>query len=64
MIVDDIKDQINSALKSGSKVRLETLKMLSAALKNAEIAKKREKLTEDEELKVVKSEAKKKKGCD
>ena len=63
MIADEIKTQITDAMKSGDKVRLSTLKLLSSALTNAEIAKKREKLTEDEELEVVRFEAKKRRDA-
>lgn len=59
MIFDNIKDQITAAMKAGDKLRMETLKMLSAELTNAEIEKKREKLTGEEEVAVVKREAKK-----
>jgi uncharacterized protein YqeY len=59
MLVDQIKTQIIEAMKARDEIRVSTLKMLSSALTNAEIAKKREKLTEEEELKVVRSEAKK-----
>jgi len=63
MLLEEIKKQITEAMKARDELRLSTLKMLSAALTNAEIEKKREKLTEDEELKVVKSEAKKRKDA-
>lgn len=59
MIADEIRGKITQALKEGDKLRLDTLKLLSAALTNAEIAKKREKLTAEEELKIVQSEIKK-----
>lgn len=74
MLVDQIKKQIIEAMKgrrpgeplarrAKNEIRLSTLKMLSSALTNAEIAKKREKLTEEEELKVVRSEAKKRRDA-
>lgn len=59
MIADEIRGQITKAMKAGDKLRVDTLKMLSAALTNAEIAKKREKLTEEEEIKIVQTEIKK-----
>jgi uncharacterized protein YqeY len=62
-MIEKIKKQITEAMKARDEIRVETLKMLSAALTNAEIAKKREKLTEEEELAVVKSEAKKRKDA-
>ena len=63
MLIDKIKKQITESMKARDEVRLSTLKMLLAALTNAEIEKKREKLTEEEDLKVVKSEAKKRKDA-
>ena len=63
MIKDNLSQQIKKAMKAGDQVRLSTLKMLSAALTNAEIAKKREELSPEEELQVVKSEAKKRKDA-
>lgn len=59
----DLNDKIKEAMKSGDKVRLSTLKLLSAALHSAVIEKKREALTPQEELAVVKSEAKKRKDA-
>ena len=63
MITDEIREKITEAMKAGDRLRVETLKMLSAALTNAEIAKKREKLTEEEELKIVQSEINKRKDA-
>ena len=63
MISNTIGEKIAQAMKARDELRLSTLKMLSAALTNAEIEKKREKLTEEEELKVVRSEAKKRKDA-
>lgn len=63
MLVDNIKKQILEAMKAKDAIRLSTLKMLSAALTNAEIDKKREELTAEEELKVVQAEAKKRKDA-
>lgn len=60
MIFSNIKRTINEALKSGDKVRVSTLRMLSSALHNASIDKRGD-LTEDEELVVVQKEAKKRK---
>jgi uncharacterized protein YqeY len=59
MITDEIRGKIIEAMKVGDKLRVETLKLLSSAFTNAEIAKKREKLNEEEEIKIVKSEVKK-----
>src|SRR3989344_671588 len=63
MIKDTIGKQITDAMKAKDGVRLSTLKMLSAALTNAEIEKMRVKLTEEEELAVVRKEAKKRKDA-
>lgn len=63
MLIEEIKKQIVDAMKAKDEIRLSTLKMLSAALTNAEIAKKREKLIEEEEMKVVGAEAKKRKDA-
>ena len=63
MITDKLQAQINKALKEKDNIRVSTLRMLSAALHNAEIDKKREKLTKEEELVIVKKEAKKRKDA-
>jgi len=62
MIKEDIKEQIKSAMKARDQVRLSTLKMLSSALHNEEI-NKREDLNEDEEIAIVRKEAKKRKDA-
>lgn len=58
MLVEKINELIRETLKAGEPIRLDTLRMLSAALTYAQIDKMRE-LTESEELDVVKKEAKK-----
>ena len=66
MISETLKKQIVDAMKAKDEVRISTLKLLSAALTNAEIAKRAKvgadpkafKLTEGEELAVVQKEAK------
>ena len=63
MISDTIREKIIIAMKARDEVRLSTLKMLSSALHNAFIEKKREALTEEEELRVVQKEAKKRKDA-
>ena len=63
MLINVVKKQILQAMKDKDETRLSTLKMLSSALTNAEIEKKREELTDEEELKVVRSEAKKRKDA-
>ncbi len=62
MIKDNVKKEQDAALKSGNEIRLSTLRMLSAAIHNAEIDKKGD-LNEEEELEVVKKEAKKRKDA-
>jgi uncharacterized protein len=61
MIVD-LQKQISEALKSGDSVRLSTLRLLSSELHNAEIAKIG-KLTEDEELAIIRKEVKKRRDA-
>lgn len=61
MISDTIQKQINKAMKAKDEIRMTTLRLLSAALHNAEIEKKREKLTKEEEIAIVKKEVKKRK---
>lgn len=58
MISDSLQKQIQEAFKSGDELRTTTLKLLSAALHNAEIAKIG-KLTEEEEIVIVQREIKK-----
>jgi uncharacterized protein YqeY len=58
MLIDSLNQKIVAALKAHETVRLDTLRMLSSALKYAQIDKMRP-LTEDEELDVIKKEAKK-----
>lgn len=60
MISDTITKQIGEAMKAKDEVRLSTLKMLSSAL-NYEFINKQHKLSEEEELGVVRHEAKKRK---
>jgi hypothetical protein len=58
MISDSIGKQIAQAMKSGDETRLTTLRLLSSAIHNAEIDK-HDKLSEEEELAVIKREVKK-----
>ncbi len=53
-LLEDMKE----AMKSGDKVRLDTIRGLRAMLKDAQIAKQRE-LTEEDEIAVLQSAAKK-----
>ena len=62
MLEDKLRKDINKALKEKDDVRLSTLKMLSSALHNAKI-EKRDDLNKEEELVVVKKEAKKRKDA-
>lgn len=57
MITDTINQDVQKAMKAGDEIRMSTLRMLSAALHNALIEKKREALSREEELGVVKREA-------
>lgn len=60
MIADTITQKIGEALKAHDEIRLSTLRMLSSAL-NYEFIAKQHKLSEEEELVVVRREAKKRK---
>ena len=57
-ISDNLKTQITDAMKARDSVRVSTLKMLSSELHNATIDNHNE-LSEEQELEVVKKEAKK-----
>lgn len=57
MITKTLSEQIKEALKKGDSVRVSTLRLLSGALHNEEIAKQKE-LTEEEDLTVVRRELK------
>jgi uncharacterized protein YqeY len=58
MISPTINQKIAEAMKAGDSLRLSTLRMLSSALNYERIARQHD-LSEDEELQVVKKEAKK-----
>ena len=60
MIADSINQKIGEALKAGDEIRLSTLRLLSSAF-NYEFIAKQHKLSEEEELAVVRKEAKKRK---
>jgi uncharacterized protein YqeY len=60
MITDTITKQIGEAMKAHDEVRVSTLRLLSSAL-NYEFIAKQHKLSEEEELVVVRREAKKRK---
>lgn len=59
----NIKKQILEAVKAKDSLRASTLRMLSAELQKAEINKRPGKLTQEDELKVAKAEAKKRKDA-
>jgi uncharacterized protein len=58
MITDELPAKIADAMKKRDEIRLSTLRLLSASLHNAKIAKMGD-LTEQEELEIVRKEAKK-----
>jgi len=60
MIAQTLQAKIGEALKSGDRVRLETLKMLSSAFNYEKIEKQHE-LTDEEELVVIRKQAKQRK---
>jgi len=61
-ISENIVGEIREAMKVGDKIKLSTLKLLSSALSYEKIAQQRV-LTDDEEIKIVKSEVKKRKDA-
>lgn len=62
MIAAKIQDLIGGALKADDQTRLSTLRMLGSAFNYEKIAKQHE-LTDEEEMEVVKKEAKKRKDA-
>ncbi len=62
MILDTINKQIVEAMKAKDEIRLSTLKLLLSALHNAKIDKRGD-LIEEEELEIVRREAKKRKDA-
>lgn len=62
MILDTINKQIVDAMKAKDEIRLSTLKLLLSALHNAKIDKRGD-LTKEEELEIVRREAKKRKDA-
>ena len=62
MIANLMTQKIAEAMKSGDRVRLSTVQMLSSAFNYEKIAKQHE-LNDDEELVVIKKEAKKRKDA-
>lgn len=62
MITDTITQKIGEAMKARDEIRLSTLRLLSSALNYEKIAKQHD-LSEEEELVVVRREAKKRKDA-
>ena len=62
MISDSITDKIGEAMKAKDEIRLSTLRLLSSALNYEKIARQHD-LSEEEELEVVRREAKKRKDA-
>lgn len=62
MITDTIKKQIIDAMKAKDELRVSTLKLLSSAL-HYEVIKKQADLTSEQELEIVRKEAKKRKDA-
>ena len=60
---EKIKNDFKEAFKAKEIFRLSVLKMLNAAIANAEIAKNRQELSEEELINVISSEAKKRKDA-
>lgn len=58
---DILSLEISKAIKSGDKIRLDTLRSLRAALQEKEVAKRPAQLTEEDELHVLTTAAKKRK---
>ncbi|MBI2103376.1 GatB/YqeY domain-containing protein [Candidatus Woesebacteria bacterium] len=61
-ITENINRQIQEAMKKGDEIRTSTMRLLASALSYEKIAQQHE-LTEEEELGVVKKEAKKRKDA-
>ena len=62
MVTDTIKKQIIDAMKAKDELRVSTLKLLSSALHN-EVIKKQADLSPEEEIEIVRKEAKKRKDA-
>lgn len=62
MIADKLQSMIGEAMKAKDSVRLSTLRMLSSAFSYEKIEKRHD-LTDDEELTVIRKEAKKRKDA-
>lgn len=60
-VLTQLEEDFSQALKEKNELVVLVLRQLKAAITNAEIAKKREKLTEEEAIKLLRSEIKKRK---
>lgn len=58
-ILETIEGDLTQAQKEKNEVEVLTLRLIKTGLKNAEIAKRPQKLSEEEEMKVLKNEVKK-----
>ncbi|OGY45093.1 MAG: hypothetical protein A2729_05395 [Candidatus Buchananbacteria bacterium RIFCSPHIGHO2_01_FULL_39_14] len=62
-ILKQLDDDLTQALKQKNELAVLTLRQLKTALTNAEIGKKREALTQDEAIKILRSEVKRRKDA-
>ncbi|MBN1778789.1 MAG: GatB/YqeY domain-containing protein [Candidatus Buchananbacteria bacterium] len=60
-IIQQISQDLNQALKEKNELAVLTLRQVRAAISNAEIANSREKLTDEQIVKILKTEVKKRK---
>lgn len=58
-LIEEINNDYKNALRNKDKILVSTLRLLRNCFHNQEIHKKRQKLTEEEVIKVIKSEVKK-----
>jgi uncharacterized protein YqeY len=62
-LTDDINEQIKTAMKSGDKVRLETLRSIRAGILEFEKSGAGREMTDDDAFKIINSAAKKRKDA-
>lgn len=60
-LIEKIAAELKEAMKAGDKLRVSTLRLLNAQILNEKISLKKETLTDEELLKIVQKEAKKRK---
>ncbi len=60
-LTERISTELKEAMKAGDKTRISTLRLLSAQIQNEEISQRTNSLSEDELLKIVQREVKKRK---